>query len=138
MTFVLPNSGVAEIYIVALGFILLCLALFPEVTTAGFFAVEGITSQQFPKFQEVGNTTGTLKRLIEFLSGAGHDDVLPKFSTNLGDSLQGQFQAFLVSCHTAVVPHNLTQFFVEMINCLATLTALGIFQQFGGLILDYR
>src|SRR5215472_7816924 len=77
----LPGRDVAEVRVVAQRLAFGRLALLPEVSAAGFPAVERIKRQQFGEFEIVGNAAGILQALVEVVPGAGNRDVVPELLT---------------------------------------------------------
>ena len=56
----LPRGDVGVLFVVALALALFSLVFFAEVAAAAFVAVEGIESEEFAKFKEIGYTYVTL------------------------------------------------------------------------------
>ena len=91
------------------------------MTAARFLAVQGVTGHQFTNLQEVFQTEGLLQFLVKFILGTRYAHILIEGLLEGLDFLDGFLQAFFVTCHTHILPHNVSQLLVNRINRLLTL-----------------
>ena len=113
-----PCADVGEVSVITHGFAVRELMFNPEMTAARLFAVQGVASEQFAEFEEVGHAAGVFQLLVEFGTAAADLDVIPEIFANLGDNLDGLGETLFGTGHTDVVPHDLAQFTVKLGNGL--------------------
>ena len=94
---VLPTGNIHEFIVVAQGFSVFGLVLFPEMSAAAFFAVKGIHTHQFTELEEISYATGFLQFGIEFIGGTGHTHILPEFFTQRTNFANRLLQACFLS-----------------------------------------
>lgn len=130
-----PSTDVAEVFVVTLCFAFFGLAFFTEVTAARFFTVEGVEGEDFCEFKEVSQTAGTFQVLVEGTFGANNVDVFVEFFAECGDFLESLFEASLVTGHTNVFPHDVTELTMDIVNSAVTLDGKELGNLFCGLLL---
>src|SRR5688572_1622929 len=111
----LPRRDVGELLVVAEGLALGGLALLPEVAAAGLLAGEGVTDHELAQLEEVGHPPGLLEALVHG-PVAEDADVLPELLPQGGDLRQGLLEPRLVAGHAAVVPHDLAELAVVVVD----------------------
>src|SRR3989338_8248909 len=92
------------------------LVLDAKVAAARFLAVERILAEQLGKLQEVGHAAGLLERLVELFTMAQHGHILPERLPDAGNLRQRAGQTLAASLHAALIPHELAQLPVELID----------------------
>ena len=111
----LPGGDVAEALVVAEGLAVLGLALLAEVAAAGLLAGEGVADHELAELEEVGDPAGALEALVH-RAVAEDPDVLPELVAQRGDLGQRLLEAGLVAGHAAVVPHDLAELAVVVVD----------------------
>src|ERR1700722_17834498 len=74
---VFPCGDVGKMLVVAKGFAVGGLILFPEMTAAAFVAMQRVAAHQLREFEKIGYAAGLFKLLIPFLAGAANLESLP-------------------------------------------------------------
>jgi hypothetical protein len=74
----LPSRCVGEVLVVALSLAVGSLTLYAEMTSARLGAVQGVDTHELGNFQEVGNTIGFLKDLVQLFTAADYAKVVPE------------------------------------------------------------
>ncbi|MCL4101980.1 hypothetical protein MMG03_001566 [Fibrobacter succinogenes] len=105
------------------------------MTAARFFTVEGVEGEDFCEFKEVSQTAGTFQVLVEGTFGANNVDVFVEFFAECGDFLESLFEASLVTGHTNVFPHDVTELTMDIVNSAVTLDGKELGNLFCGLLL---
>ena len=112
----LPSGDVLEIFVVAFGFAVGVLVFLAEVAAAGFAAFEGIAAEEFTELEEIGDATGFFEGGIEGSGVPWDADIFPEFLAEGGDLGEGALEGAFAAGHSAVVPHDATEFAVEVID----------------------
>src|ERR1700756_1634381 len=99
-----PGKDSSKIFVVADGFTLRRLMLFPEMRAARFVAGERVGAHQLGKLEEISHPPGSFERLIEVLAVARHAHFAPESLPQLGDFSKRVFKPCPVPRHSAFVP----------------------------------
>src|SRR5437588_718142 len=81
-----------------------------KMSAARFVARKRIQAKQLGKFEKVRDATSLLEILIETSRLTRDGDIFPKLLAQLWNARQGFPQAGLAARHTALVPHDCSQF----------------------------
>ena len=102
--------------VVAFGFAFFGLMFFAEVTTARFFAMEGIVGHEFAHEDEVFQTECLFEFHVYAFLAAGHEEFFVERLAHLFEEVEGFFETFLGATHTHILPHDVAEFFVERVD----------------------
>src|SRR5437660_12463188 len=90
-----PRRDVGEMVVVAFGFAVFSLVLFPEMAAAGFVAMERVEAEPLSELHEVSHTTCIFQMLDQSAAIAGDVDVFREFLTQHRDPNQTLLHAGL-------------------------------------------
>ena len=113
---VLPSGNVHKVLVVTLCLTLFGLAFNTEVSTAGLFSVKGIVSHKFADFEEVFKTECLFELLVELILASGNLYGLVELLLELVNLDKSFLEALLVASHSYILPHNVSELFVNSIN----------------------
>ena len=102
---------------------LLCLVLCTEVTTARLCAIQCVVSHQSTDLDEVCQTQCLLQLDILINSLTRNKYIGPELLLQRFQLLDSLLQALRITCHTNVLPHDVTQLTMDGINRFLTLDA---------------
>src|SRR5690554_1727613 len=117
-TLKLPAGYVGIQLVVTFGLSFICNGFLPEVATARFPAVECIESHQLADIQEVGYPSGLFKLRVEVVKLSGYFHIFPELVTHFPDQLNSLFKAIFIARHAYIIPHDLTQLLMEIVDRL--------------------
>ena len=120
-TCVLPCTDVLIVLVITESLAVSSLHLHTEMTSAGLVPVESVTGHQLTDLEEIRHTESLFKLLVELLISTGNIDILHILGTELVNFLNCLFKAFLVTCHSDLLPHYMTQLLVIVVNSLGPL-----------------
>src|SRR5262245_55943816 len=120
---VLPGRDVAEVLVVAFRFAVFGLVLLAEMAAAALGALERVEAQQLAHREVVGHAAGPPERLVQLLLAAEHVDVLPELLAQDRNLLQRRLEPRLVASHPAILPEQLPEVAVEVVDRALTLDA---------------
>ena len=103
-------------FVVTLGFTVLSLHLLAEMTTAGLAPVKGVNSHKLAYLKEVSKTESLFKLLVESALLAGNINIAPEVFLEFTNHLNTFLQAGLVASHSDMLPHYVTELFVDGVN----------------------
>ena len=108
-------------FVVTLGLTVLSLHLLAEMTTAGLAPVKGVNSHKLAYLKEVSKTESFLEFLVETSLLAGNINIAPEVFLEFANELDTFLKTCLVTSHSDVLPHNVTESLVDCIDRLLTL-----------------
>ena len=121
VTLVLPGCNVHIVLVVAFRLTFLGLALYPEVSSTGFVSVKCVTCHKFADFEEILETESFFEFLVEFELGSGNLYVLIEVLLEVLDETDSLLETFGVTCHSDILPHNVTEFLMDGIHGFGTI-----------------
>ena len=99
----LPRRDVREVLVVAQSLAVGGLALFPEMPSTRFGAMQGVERQHLGKLEIIGHPAGVLEVLVQVVGRARYRDVLPELVAQLGNPLERAPESGVVAGHARLV-----------------------------------
>src|SRR5690606_12332773 len=112
---------VREASVVAHGLALGGLVFLAEVAAARLVALERVMAHELGELEKVRHAPRLLEILIERVGAAGHARARPELVAQLRDLLERRAQTRGASGHAAVVPHDLAEATMELVDRGVTL-----------------
>ena len=103
-------------FIVTLGLAIGGLVLSTEMASAGFIAFEGVETHQFAELEEIGDAARTFERDVERFIFAEDCGRFPELAFEFGNPFEGALQTGFAAGHSAVVPHDESEFAMERLH----------------------
>src|SRR5574344_711919 len=115
-TLVLPCTHIHVILIIPLRLSLFGLHFHSEMATARLISIKSITSHKLTYFHKVCNTGSLFKLLVELIIFTWNINICPKIFFKILYLNNSFLKTFFITSHPHIIPHNNTQFLMEIIN----------------------